>query len=102
MNLSSPFGSFKMSYSDHLNGSSNAQGGAEKGAAQATFNSPKFGDLFNFSATEMMGSGGMRGGLSAGADGSNGASSSSMFTTSPMGAESGKRPTTSLNLRMSF
>jgi hypothetical protein len=98
MNLNSSLGSFKMSYSDGLNGNTRDSGGLGKGSAQATFNSPTVDGMFNFSAAEILGSSGIHNGFSSGVGISNGFSNAG----APMGAGSQKRPATSLSMRMSF
>jgi hypothetical protein len=102
MNLSSSFGSFRMSYGDGLNGHASGPGGVGKGSARATFNSSTFfGGAYKFSAA-MMGSSGMHGAFSSGAFSLGSFSNTGSPGGAPMGAGSQKRPATSLKMRMTF
>jgi hypothetical protein len=98
MNLNSSLGTFKMSYANGINGTANALGNVGRGSAQATFTTPTFDGMFNFSAGAASGSGGSRTTFSTGLTTSN----KGAFRTPSMGAGANKQPKTSLTMRMSF
>jgi hypothetical protein len=101
MDLKSSLGNFRMSYTDGLDGK--AGGAMNKGSAQASFNSSSFGGMFNFSAASTLLDGGSTpGGFSGGARGSSMFESGSGTGGAFVGADSQRRPTTSLTMRLSF
>jgi hypothetical protein len=101
MNLSSSFGTFRMSYSDPLSGNAAGAGGIGRGTAQARFSSSTTGNMFNFSAATTLGEGPSHGGL-GGAANSNAFGNADWFGSTSGAADAGKRSTTSVTMRLSF